>query len=134
MSTFLEKSNQSLNSAQILVKNNFYPSTVNRAYYGCIQYLLHILFEKLQYDKVKFYQDVRTQKDGTHGWASKLIEIEMAKKPDKSDYKWFQVKIKEFKKERVAADYYIDIVGQERGVNSINTAKTIINVINKNFK
>ena len=134
MSTFLEKSTQSLNSAQILVNNSFYPSTVNRAYYACIQYLLHVLFEKLKYDKTKFYQDVRTQKDGTHGWASKLIEIEMAKMQDKEDYKWFQVKIKEFKKERVAADYYIDIVGQERGLKSIGTAKSIINVINKNFK
>lgn len=134
MSTFLEKSTQSLKSAEILAKHSYFSSTLNRSYYSCIQFLLHVLFEKLGYDKLKFYQDVRSQKDGTHGWASKLIEIEMAKNPDKANYIWFQRNIKEFKKERVRADYYDDEITQDKGLKSIQTANSIINLVRTNFK
>jgi uncharacterized protein (UPF0332 family) len=133
MYNFLEKSEQSLESANILVKQSFHSSTVNRAYYACIQFLMHTLFTKLKYDKNQFYVDVRNSSDGTHGWASKLIGIELAK-IDMDDFKWFQRTIKEFKKVRVQADYHETVISHQQGYDSITTAKTVINTVKKNFK
>lgn len=129
----LEKSTQSLNAAKLLANQSLYPSTVNRAYYACVQYIMHILIEKLKYDRIKFYADVRNSKDGTHGWASKLMETELIKK-NPQDFKWFQKEIKEFKKLRVLADYHEDEISSDDGRYSITRASTIIDTMKNNFK
>lgn len=133
MSNFLEKANQSLDSAKFLFKQNYYSSTVNRSYYACFQYLMYILFDKLNKDQAEFYTEVRQRPNGTHSWASKLISIELAKKDDE-DYKWFQKEIPEFREKRVEADYYPTVISQSDGTNSITKAETIINLLKKHFK
>ena len=133
MSQFLEKSIQSLDSAKFLVKQQYYSSTVNRSYYACFQYLMHILFEKLKKDQAEFYNEVLHRPNGTHTWASKLIGNELAKK-DMEDYKWFQRVIPEFREQRVEADYYPTIISPDQGNQSINKAETIINLLKKHFK
>lgn len=133
MGEFAEKSNQSLKSAELLVKQHYYSSTVNRSYYACLQFMLYVLFEKLKYDKAQFYNEVRQGKDGTHGWASKLIGNELCRK-SRTDYKWFQQAYPEFKKLRVTADYYEDRITPNQGYESIKTAESIINCIKQHFR
>lgn len=133
MSELLEKANQSLESARLLFKQSYYSSTVNRSYYACFQFILHTLFVKLKKDQDEFYNEVRLKPNGTHGWASKLIGNELAKK-DLADYKWFQRELPEFKEKRVKADYFPVIISQDDGNQSINKAEAIINVLKKHFK
>ena len=136
MSTFIEKSTQSINSAETLVKEHYYASTVNRAYYSYLQFLMHILFEQLKLDKIKFYKDVQFgNAGGTHIMASNLVckELVSAKKISNSDYKWFQKTIKEFKQKRNLADYYNDVISQSEGLQSINWSKDLINCIRQNL-
>ena len=133
MSVLLEKSKQSLKVAKLSFDNNYYPSTVNRSYYACLQLMLHILFNKLNKDREEFYNEVRHNPNGgTHIWASKLIGIELIKK-DKDDYKWFQKNIPEFREKRVLADYYEDTISYDDGDFSIKRAESVINLLNKNF-
>ena len=133
MANFLEKANQSLDSARFLVKQTYYSSTVNRSYYACFQYIMHILFDKLKKDQKEFYNEVLQRPNGTHSWASKLIGNELAKK-DMEDYKWFQRVIPEFREQRVIADYYSTVVSPDQGNQSITQAETIINLLKKHFK
>ncbi len=134
MSSFSEKSKLSLESAKLLANNNFYSSSVNRSYYACFQYIMHILFEKIKMDQTQFYNDVRNRPNGTHSWASKLIVIELAKKPDKSDYKWLQEQLPDFRELRENADYYPAEISQDLGRSSISKAESIMNLLSKNFK
>ncbi len=134
MSELLEKSKQSFESAKILLKNNYYPSSVSRSYYACFQYILYTLFEKLKKDKEEYYKEVREKPTGTHGWASKLISIDLAKKCSHKDYKWFQENLPLLKKKRIEADYYSDIIKPEDGHDSINKAESLINMLKTNFK
>lgn len=133
MSQFLEKANQSLDSAKLLVKNNYYSSTVNRSYYACFQYLMYILFDRLKKDQDEFYKEVQEKPNGTHTWASKLVGIELAKK-NMEDYKWFQKEIPQFRQKRVQADYYPIKMMPDDGNFSISKAEAIINLLRKHFK
>ena len=133
MTKFLEKANQSLESAKILSKHHYYSSTVNRSYYACFQYLMHILIEKLKKDQTEFYNEVRQRPNGTHSWASKLIGNELARK-NLDDYKWLQKELPEFKEKRVLADYYPDVVSPEDGNLSITKAESIIRLLKTHFK
>ncbi|MCP9751393.1 HEPN domain-containing protein [Ferruginibacter sp. HRS2-29] len=133
MSELLEKSRQSLLSAKSLVKETYYSSTVNRSYYACFQFILHILFTKIKKDPTEFYNEVQNGKNGTHTWASKLISYELAKK-DMIDYKWFQGHVPALKERRVNADYYQSVISQEEGYKAISEAENIINLLVKNFK
>ena len=133
MESLSEKANQSLNSARLLVKESYYSSTVNRSYYACFQYLMHILFEKLKKDPDEFYSEVNNGKNGTHTWASKLIGIELAKK-DLNDYKWYQKEIPALREKRVQADYHATVMLPVDGYDSINKADAIMNILAKHFK
>jgi len=132
-SNLFEKHKESINAARLLQQSQYYSSTVNRAYYGCFQFLLNILFTKLNVKPEDFESQRRQNKEGTHGWASKLIEYELAKL-DKSDFKWYQKTFPEFQKLRNKADYSNDIISQSESLESINTADSIINCVNKNIK
>ncbi|MEJ7682252.1 MAG: hypothetical protein WKG06_31265 [Segetibacter sp.] len=119
-------------AAEMLIKHSHYSSTVNRAYYSCLQYILHILFEKLGYTHADLS---KTPRDGTHSQAQYLLEMSLVRKvgSNKSDYKWFQEKFPEFKQDRVIADYYSDALNQEKGYNAINTATSIMNTLKKYY-
>lgn len=133
MSDLNEKANQSLDSARILFRQNYYSSTVNRSYYAAFQYILHIVFSKLNKDPKEFYNEVQNSKNGTHTWASKLVSIELYKK-DKDDYKWFQRELPAFRQARVIADYYPDVITQVSGNDSISKAEAMFNLLKKHFK
>jgi uncharacterized protein (UPF0332 family) len=135
MSQLLEKSKQSIASAKILLTRNYYSSSVNRSYYGCLQYMLYVIFDKLKKDKQEFYSEVQSKSNGTHGWASKLISIDLIKVvKDRDDYKWFQENIKSLKKKRIEADYFSDVISQEDGEKSIKRAEALITILVKSFK
>lgn len=133
MSQFLEKSTQSLNSAKFLVNHQYYSSTVNRSYYACFQFIMHVLFIKLKKDQTEFYTEVLQRQNGTHTWASKLIGNELAQK-NMTDYKWFQRALPEIREKRVKADYYDTIISHEEGALAITQAESIINLLKQNFK
>lgn len=125
----LEKSNQSMLIAESLLKQSFYPATVNRAYYSCLQYILHILIEKQGHT----YDHLKTMpRTGTHSQAQYLLEQTLVSH-DKKDYKWFQEKLPAFKQERVIADYYGDPLNQTKGYEAIAIAKAIINTLKKHY-
>ncbi len=133
MSNFQEKSIQSLESAKVLVKCHYYSSTVNRSYYACFQFVMHILFDKLKKDQREFYAEVQQRPNGSHSWASKLIGIELAKK-SLEDYKWLQGKFPEFREKRIVADYHPIALSADDGNDSITLATTILNLLRKHFK
>ncbi|MBL7767737.1 MAG: HEPN domain-containing protein [Flavipsychrobacter sp.] len=124
---YLEKSTQNLLTAELLVKNNYYPATVNRAYYSCLQFIFHVLIEKLNHN---FEEINEAPRIGTHAQAQYLIGLALAKL-DEKEYKWFQAKFPEIKEQRIKADYHTDSISQEIAHDSINRANAIITTLKK---
>jgi uncharacterized protein (UPF0332 family) len=127
----LEKSKQSMLAAELLVKQQYYAGTVNRAYYSCLQFILHILLEKLAQTRETLEDQPRT---GTHSKAQYLLESTLVlRDKSKKDYKSFQEKFPAFKQERVLADYHEAAFTQERAYQAISMAQSIMNTLNKHY-
>lgn len=134
MPGFLDKSQINIHAAEVLQKNhNYFVSSIHCSYYACIQHMLHIVFNKLNVTKQQFDTEKRNNKDGTHGWASKRIEIELAH-IDRQEFKWFQKAFPELKQLREDADYSENIAGIDSSRDALNKANEIIRTLNKHFK
>ena len=127
-----EKSIQSLQSATILMNHTYYASTVNRAYYSCINIFFHILFFKLGYKKVDFDAQRRAKKKGSHEYASELI-LNLIRKKNSEDFKWLQEHIPMLREWRVDADYTESVITQEIASLSISKANSITNSVKQNL-
>lgn len=134
MESFLVKSNDSLKSADILIQQQYYASTVNRAYYGYFQFLMYILFEKLNRDRLQFDEAATASKEGSHVRASNLIIVLIQSKLTSKKYKWFQSTIKELKQKRVNADYYNIATTSDDGAECIQWANELIKCVQENIK
>lgn len=132
---FLEKSKQSMLAAEKLKTEHLFASTVNRAYYSCIQYIFHILTERLTHTK----EEISQTENGSHVQAQKLLSNSLFNicKGDRDklrDYRWFQSKLPELKYARVKADYNSDVITADEGHEAIRKATDLINVLKKHYR
>lgn len=142
MTSFAEKSQQSIQAANMLFKGNLYPSTINRSYYGFFQFMMHVLFNKLNKDRNEFHEQINSLGKKTHTLVWSLVGTEFVKNRPKEyssyewnkEYQWLQEKIKEFKKMRESADYHEDTIRQDDADQWIKNADSMINCLKKCFK
>lgn len=132
---YLEKSNQSMLAAEKLKTEHLFASTVNRAYYSCMQYIFHILTEKLTHSSNEIHQTDL----GSHVQAKKLLTNSLYNicKDDRekyNDYIWFQSKLPELKQARVKADYNNDIISSDEGHDAIRKANDLISILKKHYR
>ncbi len=134
MSAFREKSNFNLTAAEVLQKqHSLFDPSIHCAYYACVQELLHIIYAKLKITKEQFESGRRNNRDGTHGWASKLIEIELARKDTKA-FRAFQKDFTELKDLREEADYSEVIAGITQSQKALNLSQSIKHTLVSSFK
>lgn len=58
MTSFAEKSQQSIQAAGLLLTSNLYPSSINRSYYSFFQFMMHVLFNKIKMDQHSFHTHI----------------------------------------------------------------------------
>ena len=133
MSAFRDKSNFNLTAAETLQKQSLFDPSIHCAYYACVQELLHIIYTRLKITKEQFERDRRNNKDGTHGWASKLIQIELAKKNTRA-FRDFQKEFAELKDLREQADYSEIIAGMTQSQRALRLAQSIKHTLITSFK
>lgn len=142
MTSFAEKSQQSLTAAEMLYKSNLYPSTINRAYYSFFQFMQHILFAKLNQDEKEFEGLINSSGKKTHSLVTNLVGIQFIKnRPNgystlewNREYQWLSEKIAEFKKIRNEADYFEVTINPEDANSWIGNRNAMINLLKKAFK
>ncbi len=130
MCTFSEKATQSLQAARMLVKEHYYPSTVNRSYFACMHYFMYALFERLKLDKTQFYHEMRRGHCGTHSWITRRIGQEIARASQR-DYHWFRQHIASFKRLRIKCDYTDETITAQDGNEAIGLAMALMNLVGK---
>lgn len=133
MNGFQEKKIQNLRAAEILLKENHYCSSVHCSYYSCVQFLLYIVYNKLNITRKEFENTARHLKSGTHKHASKLVSTELAK-IDVAEYKWYQKVFPELQLLREKADYSEEQISQAESMEAKNKAFAISNLLSRKFK
>ena len=132
MSELKNKSDFNNIASELLLKNRLYAPSVHCSYYRCIQYMLHIVFNKLKVDKAEFDAQMKQRKDGTHGHAIFTIGCELIKK-NTDGYKDFQRLVPKLKEYRELSDYKDEVIGQTIGQDAKGKSDSIMNILVKNF-
>ncbi|MDI9364719.1 MAG: HEPN domain-containing protein [Flavobacterium sp.] len=135
MSHLKEKYNESVKLAISLQKSYDYSASINRAYYACLQFMLHTLFNKKNdpYNKEHFYSGALVAEKSTHKQAFNLITTDLAK-IHKPDFRWFQQHFQELKKLRTSADYHDEKATSENADIAIKKSEALVNILKNNFK
>jgi len=103
MSILLQKSGFNFDSAQLLIKNNYYAPSIHCFYYSCLQKLLHILYHKLQKSETELILLQNNSAKGSHEIA--INEVYKSFESNKSLAREFVSQMNQLKKLRVEADY-----------------------------
>jgi len=134
MSELSDKSKYNFDAAELLMRNHsLYAPSVHCAYYSCIQYMLHIIFNKLPLPYQEKYNQ-GLQKGSSHKVAIQIIKLALGAKPDKEDYTTFQKKVGELKQHREDSDYSQKQITQDISVTSIAAARSVNSILRSNFK
>lgn len=136
MSYLKEKSEFNIESAKELIEKSYYASSVHCSYYGCFQYLKHILknYRNTTYEIIE--SDCFNYKlGGTHGYIIDNVLIEFKKKESNvKEYVTLKRLIKDLKKFRTDSDYFNIQVLSSEAEKSLQFSQTIIQTIKSNFK
>lgn len=142
MTSFAEKSQQSIQAAGLLLTSNLYPSSINRSYYSFFQFMMHVLFNKIKMDQHSFHAHIHCSGKKTHTLVWSIVGTAFVKNRPQvyssyewnKEYRWLQEKIKEFKKMRECADYHEDTIRQDDADQWIKNAQSMIHCLKKCFK
>lgn len=133
MSFYREKSRYNSEAANLCLKNNLYAPSVHCSYYSCVQYMFHVLFEKLKMTRKEFNKKRSSYKGRSHMMAIDLVETDLRFKK-KNDADEFQDMMRQLKKLREKSDYGNCIINQKEGWKALHFSKGIKNILNKNYK
>ncbi len=131
MSTpFLEKSKESLESAQFLIDKGNYNSSIHCAYYSCVQVLLYVLHndiglnDKQLGDEVSQYIRNR-RKGGSHAYYINRVIKDL--ESENRFVSRLNTKLTDLKDLRVRADYKTDLIDKREANTALSLAETSIN-------
>jgi hypothetical protein len=133
MSVFRDKSHFNREAAEICLQKSLFAPSVHCSYYSCIQYILYVLFEKLNFTEQAFDQQKTSLRVGTHACAIKLMGIDLIKK-EKTDYRTFQRLIPELKELREKSDYTNITIGHTDGYLALGNSDSIKRILQKNYR
>jgi hypothetical protein len=144
MGVLKDKSIQSLKSANALIKQNLYSSSIHCAYYSCIQLILDIFYEDLElteeqleeefsdFKREKRYYDSGDESGRHNFYINKIIrELYDRAQCQEDDDQATEVMnfLNTIKKKRVDADYKRVLIGAKEGEKTEQRAKLILDVL-----
>jgi uncharacterized protein (UPF0332 family) len=123
------KSEINLTAAELLHKNNLYPSVVHCAYYSCVQLMRHIWTNKMgkTFDELSVL--TKNSKEGSHELL--INKVKTFLRSESLDDRAFNNSILQLKKLRVKADYEDEQIDSTISHNSISLSNATIKILNK---
>jgi len=116
------KALQNLNSAQLLINNKQYTSSVHCSYYAVLQYMKYMLCTT---DKNPIPLSVQNSNNNisSHEYIIQEVAIRIN---DNQQGRKFAQKVRDLKKERVQADYFETAFSDTESLDCIDKAKGLI--------
>ena len=130
MSNWKLKSEKNISSAELLIANSYFASSVHCSYYGNIQLMLHVLNTYLGKTEKQIDKESYEAKDSSHNWLKGQIVRNLRKK----DVREFNNTLGNVKKLRVIADYKNIKIINENASEALGYSKKINEILKKNFE
>ncbi|MDD3723157.1 MAG: hypothetical protein PHW92_11870 [Lutibacter sp.] len=135
MSNWKEKSKENQKSANLLIKNSIYSSSVHCAYYSNIQLMLHILLTDFKLSETEIdtkSKEGSIEEGGFHNWLKTAITRELMTR-DFMLVRDFNNFFGQLKSLRIRADYKNLLILESKAKNGLNLSKSIIELLEEKF-
>ncbi len=133
MGVLLDKSNESFNSAKMLIDNGFHNSSIHCSYYSAFQTVLYILKNKLGYSDEFLENEAEKNKKNSHSHSIKIIHKELKDRNERFKALDFNKWILELKSKRHEADYKESILMDGESLDSYENAKKLNKLLTEIF-
>lgn len=135
MSYLKQKSTFNIDSAQELIKMNYYAPSVHCSYYGCFQFMKYTLKNYNQTTYKDIEQECLNSPRGTHGYIiNNILSILKSKIKDNREFATVKRKIKDLKTFRIKSDYFNEQILIDDATRSLDFSETIIRAVKTNLK
>jgi hypothetical protein len=135
MSNWLSKSEVSLKIASD--KNGFLNNRVHCYYYGCVQYMFHLLHIELKMTEKEISDNcnpnINKGNGGTHTWLAKYFFEDLKKQTYILDGLEISNKMGLLKRLRTEADYGLNDVNIEKLTNASELSTKITSILSKRY-
>src|SRR5690606_3102971 len=135
MSYLKQKSTFNIDSAQELIKMNYYAPSVHCSYYGCFQFMKYTLknYNKTTYEDIE--QECKNFPGGTHGYIiNNTLSLLKSRIKNNRDFANIKRKIKDLKTFRIKSDYFNEQILIDDATKSLEFSETIIITVKTNLK
>lgn len=137
MSNWLSKSNVSFTIANNDSEPLFYNNRVHCHYYGCVQYMFHIMHTvfKLKVEEISDLSNptINPGNGGSHVWLKNYFVSDLKKNTNYLDGLDLNNNLGKLKKLRTIADYDHDDVDKGDLTNAHNLSQTIQRILTKRY-
>lgn len=133
MNILLDKSKENLYSAQILIDNNCFASSVHCSYYSSVQVMLHLLLNKFNYTQKTLEAEARRVNNGSHVFAKNKLVSKMG---DSNRLKAvdFNRVIGKLKNQREQADYQEEVINDPFSKKALEQANQVNGILKEVFE
>ncbi len=104
MNVLKEKSKFNTDAADLLIKNYLYAPSIHCSYYSCLQFMKHIILNKLGINPVNYASDNGFGSDRSHETFRDII-IKDLKNRQKREWREFNTQFGQLKSSRIQSDY-----------------------------
>lgn len=124
-----------IDSAQELIKMNYYAPSVHCSYYGCFQFMKYTLKNYNQTTYKYIEQECLNSPSGTHGYIiNNTLSILKSKIKDNREFANVKRKIKDLKTFRIKSDYFNEQILIDDAAKSLEFSEIIIRTVKTNLK
>jgi uncharacterized protein (UPF0332 family) len=129
----VQKSDENITSAKLLIDNKHYASSVHCSYYSCVQLMIYLLIHKYNLDRAQIEALAKGENKGSHIFAKNYIYNKMKDSGIRFDARTFYTTTGELKNKREHADYHETIISEAFSIAALNEAGEINKILRKNF-
>jgi hypothetical protein len=130
-SSLLQKSRENLDSAQMLIDDSKWNSSVHCSYYGCLQYIKQVAY-KIKSQRI-VDQDIKNNAASTHDYLIRTLNSDLAGKKLRDGLLLpldINTSFRDLKATREYADYSPEVVTGETSKKAQASANLIVETLN----
>jgi len=133
MGMLIAKSKENLISAQLLIENKYYASSVHCSYYSSVQLMIHLLITKFNFTQEKLENEAIKEGKGSHVFAINQITKHLKSKQEILKSVDFYRNIGKLKTKRKHADYLDTLIDKPYSDEALLQANEINGILTTAF-
>lgn len=134
MSVLIAKSKENISSAQLLINNKCFASSIHCSYYSSVQIMIEILFTQYKFTRNTLLTTAKNESSGSHVFAINYLFKRMDEKSERLKAVDFNREVGKLKYKREHADYHETVIDELYSNDALKQAGVINKILIDVFK